>query len=85
MESPEGTVSVLFWLENGTRTERQWNGLFLVQRSETRWNVILCLRPGVPQCLSKQVTRLSVFISSGNRSLACYSVAPKIGCWWLTL
>lgn len=34
-------------------------------------------RPGMPQCLSKQVTRLSVFLSSSNRSLACYSVASK--------
>jgi hypothetical protein len=34
-------------------------------------------RPGVPQCLSKQVTRLCVFLSSGNRSLDCCSVAPK--------
>jgi hypothetical protein len=35
------------------------------------------LRPGVLQCLSKQVTRLSVLLSSGNRSLDCYSLAPK--------
>jgi hypothetical protein len=34
-------------------------------------------RPGGLQYLSKKVTRLSVFLSSGNRSPACYSVAPK--------
>jgi hypothetical protein len=34
-------------------------------------------RPEVPQCLSKQVTRLSVFLSLGNRSLDCYPLAPK--------